>query len=857
MPFKPLNNEDSNAENPQAMFRDLRPRTIEALYSHQDTIINSYVNIAKDHSDVALQLPTGSGKTLVGLLIAEWRRRTMQERVVFLCPTKQLVNQISTYANNNYGIKSIPFTGKTKDYSPTEKTQWNNGESIAVTTYSALFNTNPFFDDPNLILLDDAHSAESYIASTWTLDISIWEHPDVFGAIAPLFRDFAGMLYYDVLKGNAQQPWERNWVKLVPFDVVAGLKSKLEVALTERTVGTNLRFPWSYLHDKLSACLLLLGCGHITIRPILPPTHTHKPFQNAAQRIYMSATLGEGGELERISGRKKIMRLPVPKEYSKHSVGRRFFLTPGASLEDNQQISFLKQAIEKAGRSLILVPSDREATNFGEIFKKSLPEHKIFDASEIEKSKSAFTSRKKAIAIAANRFDGIDFPKDECRLLVVGGMPRAVNLLERFYVDKLGALNLLNERVRTRIVQAFGRCTRSDVDYAGVIVLGEELLTYLTKREGRKYFHPELQAEIEFGIAQSKSSTESDLIEMLDHFFAQDNDWQSANKNIVAQRDKCTQHELPASVDLRNAAPHEIEYVKAVWFGDYQSSLLAAQNVLAAISNPSLKGYRALWNYLAGTACVESGDESLKAKAKTYFIEASKAAPSISFLQTLATDFGATPAEVRHYADDASTAVIERLEATFEDMGALHPRNLELAILNIEAGLKTNEAAKFEEAQKSLGALLGYQSGRGKASAEPDSWWIADQHTCFVFEDHTEATTEFFSVSKARQAMAHRVWAKSNLNLDEDADFQILIITTCKDIDQNAKNILRTENISFWHLDEYRDWAQKALESIRVLHSSFPGSGDLIWRESASGELNSKNVSPNSLKKLANQLIPD
>jgi hypothetical protein len=39
-------------------------------------------------------LPTGSGKTLVGLLIGEWLRRKNKERVVFLCPTRQLVNQV-------------------------------------------------------------------------------------------------------------------------------------------------------------------------------------------------------------------------------------------------------------------------------------------------------------------------------------------------------------------------------------------------------------------------------------------------------------------------------------------------------------------------------------------------------------------------------------------------------------------------------------------------------------------------------------------------------------------------------------------------------------------------------------------
>ena len=36
-----------------------------------------------DLPDVALQLPTGNGKTFVGLFIAEWRRRKNEERIVY------------------------------------------------------------------------------------------------------------------------------------------------------------------------------------------------------------------------------------------------------------------------------------------------------------------------------------------------------------------------------------------------------------------------------------------------------------------------------------------------------------------------------------------------------------------------------------------------------------------------------------------------------------------------------------------------------------------------------------------------------------------------------------------------------
>jgi superfamily II DNA or RNA helicase len=47
--------------------------------------MQKYVAEAQSAADVALQLPTGSGKTLVGLLIGEWLRRKNREPVVFLC----------------------------------------------------------------------------------------------------------------------------------------------------------------------------------------------------------------------------------------------------------------------------------------------------------------------------------------------------------------------------------------------------------------------------------------------------------------------------------------------------------------------------------------------------------------------------------------------------------------------------------------------------------------------------------------------------------------------------------------------------------------------------------------------------
>lgn len=54
---------------------------LDNLWSEQADALRAYAPNHVATADVALELPTGSGKTLVGLLIAEWRRLKLGERV--------------------------------------------------------------------------------------------------------------------------------------------------------------------------------------------------------------------------------------------------------------------------------------------------------------------------------------------------------------------------------------------------------------------------------------------------------------------------------------------------------------------------------------------------------------------------------------------------------------------------------------------------------------------------------------------------------------------------------------------------------------------------------------------------------
>ena len=74
------------------LFRDLKgkDKSIKFLWDHQAKVLDNYNDEHLDKKDIAVELPTGSGKTLVGLLIGEFRRRVKRERVVLVCPNKLL-----------------------------------------------------------------------------------------------------------------------------------------------------------------------------------------------------------------------------------------------------------------------------------------------------------------------------------------------------------------------------------------------------------------------------------------------------------------------------------------------------------------------------------------------------------------------------------------------------------------------------------------------------------------------------------------------------------------------------------------------------------------------------------------------
>lgn len=760
--------------DPEALFRDLRGRALEVkhLWAHQADILRTYRERYSTSNDVALQLPTGSGKTLVGLLIAEWRRLTEGERALYVCPTRQLAYQVGEQAQR-YGLRVRVLVGRQADYPQAEYGDYVTGQAVAATTYSAVFNSNPRLDDAQTLVLDDAHAAENYVADAWTVRIA---------RSNPLYEDLLSLLALGLGPGTAARCRGADYcdvVDKVPIPRFMPLEDALTSLLNVRrdNLGSGW-FPWLMLRDRLTACNAFVSWSEIIIRPLFAPTETHAAFHSATQRIYMSATLGESGELERLFGVRHIDRIPLPGGLDRQAVGRRLVLFPDRALSQQDALETALVAIGGQSRSLVLCPATRLCEDFVGALRRSLPGHDILRADDVEQSMTRFTDSDHACLVLANRYDGLDLADEACRLEVIDGLPSATNLQERFLWSRLNATSLLKERVRTRLAQALGRCTRNATDYAAVVILGREVFDFCARRENLRGMHPELLAELDFGMEQSADRQHpQEYLELLDAFWEQGADWDVANDAILAMRADVQAAPLPEEETLATTCRDEVDYLYHLWGGDWDRALECARRVADRLGGDNLRGYRGLWYYLAGSTAWllarEDGEDSPQRRvALDLFRRATEAAGTAPWLARLVRHIGLP--EQGTGVDEALSQVVDRLVDRLCALGLVGER-FEQAMVALSDATDQDSPDAFEHALAELGGYLGFQADRPEGTATPDAVWELEDQYIIAFEAKSDATPGRISVSDLRQAGGHYNWLRANRSCGSAQPLVVLI----------------------------------------------------------------------------------
>jgi len=677
----------------------------------------------------------------------------------------------------------------------------------------------PKINDPHVIICDDAHAAENFVPDMWTLDVKKADHPKLFERLFSLLRGIMSenAAYRIETDENPNHmavemisPIALDDVRVAFVDAVNGFLSEYD----------DLGYAWRLVERHFSACNLYCSGHSFELRPILAPTLTHTPFSSATQRIYMSATLGDDGDLERCFGVKKIARLPAPEGWDKRGTGRRLILFPQLSPKTGDDgLSVLEELLTEVKRTLILVPNNKLRDVFHEALREAVT---VFVGADTEENVERFRTHPGPTAlILANRYDGIDFPGEECRNAVVYGFPIGAGLQETFLTQRLKAFSITQDRVRTRVTQAMGRCTRDESDFSIILILGSDLVKWFCTRENVAGMHPELQAEVAFGLENSTDSDTARFLALAKAFLSRSADWDAAEDFIKAERSKRAKVPDPAAAALQKAAELEIDYIYALWNGNYEQAYQFADNVVALLSGGnSIKAYRCFWQHQAAVtanlAWKHSGKDAFRTMAADRLNQAAKGNYGIAWLSTLAAKIeGKSPPIEQAFATDEWFSVIEEL---LSDLG-LTGSKFDRSIAEKRQFIAGTEAKKFHQALEFLGKMLGAITHQWEGDGKPDGFWNLGFWRAFVFEAKTdEHEASPLSLASVRQALTHAKCVRDDRLLPDHTPLQSVVISPRSAIDDEARrhagDLLYCSHVQ---IVEIFDRAAAALTELRTI----------------------------------------
>src|SRR5712692_9248748 len=299
-----------NATDFAAFLQSFQSQKFRALRPAQAYVLEQYNNFLRK-SDIGIELPTGAGKTLIALLISEVWRREHQE-VAILSANKTLARQMVQEASA-LGVPAVLMEGAGRDIPGADKRSYQRALSVAVMNYWVYFNQRPVIDPADFLVMDDAHLAEHCLHSLYSVEINKHDHEALFMSLVTELQE--RFPEYSVMTDALEDDVPSNSpAELLSFLDQASVAERVrEIVDSSPYIETDrdLRFRWTRLRHQLKEANIYVSLNSVWIRPYVYPLISNYHYQEVQQRMYVSATIGDPGDLSRRLGTKPTEKIPV------------------------------------------------------------------------------------------------------------------------------------------------------------------------------------------------------------------------------------------------------------------------------------------------------------------------------------------------------------------------------------------------------------------------------------------------------------------------------------------------------------------------------------------------------------------
>lgn len=461
----------------------------------QNEFFNKW-NEIRETRDIVCKMNTGAGKTLVGLMMLYSKLIEGVGPVVYVCPNKELVIQVKNQAKN-YGVPVCVFTN-------TERIPYDflNCKSVLICTFDKIFNSRSVFGventrneiiDIGAIVLDDAHSCVRRAEQQST--ITIMQDSDVYNRIFELFKD--GLTKQSMAATKAIEVGDSTYDLIVPYWEWLDKQDKVLDILYEYKDDPSIDFPLRLIEERFSSCCCYISGKMMEIAPLHVPFYKIPSFNKAKHRYCLSATFDDDTDLLKDLGisKESILNPIIPG--NRKDIGERLILAP-LRFSNDLTDEVMRENIAKYKDKyniVILVDAKWKAKPWSELGAEVINKDNISYA--IDKLKTS----KGNFMVFLNRYDGLDLKDDMCRILVLDGQPIHNDLQETYMATLLANSGTLKAKLAQTIEQGLGRGVRSGSDYCSVLILGNDLVEFLSIDANLNYFSPVTKMQLKLGLS--------------------------------------------------------------------------------------------------------------------------------------------------------------------------------------------------------------------------------------------------------------------------------------------------------------------------------------------------------------------